>query len=214
MKKKWLWGMILLLAIVGCWILFQHFRYTVSVKKQVGRAISLIDKKKKDVMENLELKENDLSEEIPLIYAVKHEEKIGNYPYQPYLEFHEEGEDTELIKYWFVFDEYSGEKISELIRQVFQQVSEELKIDSHKHMVGTVMYAGNTIQTCDLSAEEITADEWKELESCQFTEIWNREEQRPFQVQFQKSKSADGEIKYFLIFSEWYDRPSEQKMDG
>lgn len=210
MKKKWLWGMIVLLAIVGCWILFQHFRCIVSVKKQVGKAISLIDKKKKDVMEELKLEERDLSEIVPLIYTVKHEEKLGDCQYQPYLEFHEEGENTELIKYWFVFDEYSGKKISELIRQVFQQVSKQLKIDTHEPLVGTVTYAGKTTQSCDLSAEEITGTELDNLETCQFTEIWNMEDQRPFQVQFQKSSDPSGEVKYFLIFSEWYGRSSEE----
>lgn len=210
MKKKWLSGMIVLLAIIGFGISFQYFRYKASVKKEVGKAISLIDKRKKDVMEELNLEKNDLSEEIPLIYAVKHEEKIGDYPYQPYLEFHEEGEDTELIKYWFVFDELSGEKVRKLIGQVFQQISEELKLDTHEHMAGTITYAGKTTQSCNVSAVDITADEWKKLETCQFTEIWKRKDQRPFQVQFQKSRNPSGEAQYFLIFSEWYDRLSEQ----
>lgn len=46
MKKKWLSGVIVLLAIIGFGISFQYFRYKASVKKEVGKAISLIDKRK------------------------------------------------------------------------------------------------------------------------------------------------------------------------
>ncbi len=166
----------------------------VSVKKQdsqqtnqeeVTLTCSYLNQSKSKLLKILELSEEDLEVQIPLLYKVDKTFSFDENEYYPWLEFSDDTEDAKLTQYGFEFSKLSEEEILSTVQKLVQTISAELGLENVP-ATNTFMDANQVTESNSKGISEITYEELKKWDTYQLTEVWNKDDSMYFKVDMSK----------------------------
>lgn len=166
----------------------------VSVKKQdsqqtnqeeVTLTCSYLNQSKSKLLKTLELSEEDLEVQIPLLYKVDKTFSFDENEYYPWLEFSDDTEDAKLTQYGFEFSKLSEEEILSTVQELVQTISAELGLENVP-ATNTFMDANQVTESNSKGISEITYEELKKWDTYQLTEVWNKDDSMYFKVDMSK----------------------------
>lgn len=153
--------------------------------EEFERICSYLNELKKNLMQILELSEEDLEVQIPLLYRVEKEFYFDDKKYYPWLEFTDETKNAQLLRYGFSFTNLSEEETLLTAQKLVQTISTELELENVP-ATNTFM---NPSQSTESNIKGISGTTYEELEkwdSYQLTEVWNKEDSMYFQLDMSK----------------------------
>lgn len=196
-KKKFLRLFVFLIIVVnvcfqyGCNVSSKTQNSHETNHEEFERICSYLNEPKKKLMQILELSEEDLKVQIPLLYRVEKEFYFDDKKYYPWLEFTDETPNAQLLRYGFSFTNLSEEETLLTAQELVQTISTALEL---KNVPATNTFM-NPNQTTESNIKGISGTTYEELEKCdsyQLTEVWNHEDSMYFQMDMSKISLQSG----------------------
>lgn len=190
MKKKLNYTFFLIIFVSLC---FQN-GCNVRAKTQDGQktnqeevtlTCSYLNQSKKKLMETLDLSEEDLEVQIPLLYKINKIFYFDENEYYPWLEFSDDTENAQLNQYGFEFSKLSEEEILSTAQELVQTISAELGLENTP-ATNTFMNENQATESNSKGISGITYEELGKWDTYQLTEIWNKDDSMYFKVDMSK----------------------------
>lgn len=154
-------------------------------QEEVTLTCSYLNQSKTKLLKTLDLSEEDLEVQIPLLYKVDKTFSFNENEYYPWLEFSDDTEDAKLTQYGFEFSKLSEEEILSTAQELVQTISAELGL-GNVPATNTFMDANQVTESNSKGISEITYEELKKWDTYQLTEVWNKDDSMYFKVDMSK----------------------------
>ena len=154
-------------------------------QEEVTLTCSYLNQSKTKLLKLLELSEEDLEVQIPLLYKVDKTFSFDENEYYPWLEFSDDTDDAELTQYGFEFSKLSEEETLSIAQELVRTISAELGL-RNVPATNTFMDVNQVTESNSKGISEITYEELKKWDTYQLTEVWNKDDSMYFKVDMSK----------------------------
>ena len=154
-------------------------------QEEVTLTCSYLNQSKTKLLKFLELSEEDLEVQIPLLYKVDKTFSFDENEYYPWLEFSDDTDDAELTQYGFEFSKLSEEETLSIAQELVRTISAELGL-RNVPATNTFMDVNQVTESNSKGISEITYEELKKWDTYQLTEVWNKDDSMYFKVDMSK----------------------------
>lgn len=195
-------GIVVIAAVLAAVLIWNGRKSSSeSTEQTVENAVGLIGKTREEVLDTMGITEADMTETLAQIYRVSKQDTIGNTTYHPYLEFWDHDGTEELLRYGFGLDNVSAEDALKLSQDMLVQISAVLGLEESVPADNTYDYEDGSHSSDQKGISDVTPEDLEKAQTCQLTEVWNKDDSMYFQATFQKTAGESGEAEYILSLS-------------